>query len=115
MDFSIVAILATPVTWLLLAAAAFAVSRFRRKHALPRNHRGQVRARRGGEAALALQFLGQIYRPSLAHVAKAQIQQQEDTDEDDNGDPETPLKHLHRQLRRIRRGEHVERLQWRLE
>jgi hypothetical protein len=43
-------------------------------------------------------------------VAKAQIRQQENVDEDDNGDPETTLKHLLSQLRRIRRGEKVETL-----
>jgi hypothetical protein len=48
-------------------------------------------------------------------MMKAQIRQVEDVDEDDQGGPETPLKHLHRQLRRIRRGEPVEQLVWRLE
>jgi len=67
-------------------------------------------------AAIGLAFLplSVVYRPSLAEVAKAQIRQQEDVDEDDNGDPETPLKHLLRQLRRIRRGEEVETLTLRL-
>ena len=68
-------------------------------------------------AAIGLAFLplSVIYRPSLAEVAKVQIRQQEDVDEDDNGDPETPLKHLFRQLRRIRRGENVETISLRLE
>jgi len=63
-------------------------------------------------AAMGLVFLpfASIYRPNLIEVAKAQIRQQEDVDEDDNGDPETPRKHLHRQLHRIRRGEKVETL-----
>lgn len=63
-------------------------------------------------AVMGLGFLplASIYRPNLIEVAKAQIRQREDVDEDDNGDPETPLKHLHRQLRRIRRGEKVETL-----
>ena len=55
-----------------------------------------------------------IYRPSLREVAKAQIRQQEDVDEDQSGDPESPLKHLLRQLRRIRRGEVVETISLRL-
>jgi hypothetical protein len=55
-----------------------------------------------------------LYRPSLAEVAKAQIRQQEDVDEDENGDPESPLKHLLRQLRRIRRGEPLETISLRL-
>jgi hypothetical protein len=54
--------------------------------------------------------LGIMYRPSLVEVAKAQIRQQEDADEDENGDPDSPKKFLLRQLRRIRRGEEVETL-----
>lgn len=63
-------------------------------------------------AAMVLAFLpfASIYRPSMIQVAKAQIRQQEDVDEDDNGEPESPVKHLLRQLRRIRRGEKVETL-----
>lgn len=68
-------------------------------------------------AALGCAFLplAVMYRPSLALLAKAQIQQMEDVDEDDNGDPENPAKHLRRQLRRIRRGEPAERLTLQLE
>ena len=67
-------------------------------------------------ALLGLAFLplSIIYRPALVEVAKAQIRQREDVDEDESGDPESPLKHLLRQLRRIRRGEKVERLSLRL-
>ena len=63
-------------------------------------------------AALGMAFLpfAAIYRPRIIEVAKAQIRQQEDADEDNNGDPDTPVRHLLRQLRRIRRGEEVDRL-----
>lgn len=61
-----------------------------------------------------LQFLSVLYHPSDAQMITAQIQQHEDTDDDDHGSPETPLKHLHQQLRRIRRGEHVDHLVWKL-
>ncbi len=63
-------------------------------------------------AALGFAFLTLpvIYRPSLALLVKAQIQQQEDADQDDNGDPDIPVRHLRRQLRRIRRGQLVDRL-----
>jgi hypothetical protein len=63
-------------------------------------------------SAMGLTFLpfAAIYRPSVIEVVKSQIRQQEDIDEDYNGDPETPLKHLLSQLRRIRRGEKVETL-----
>ncbi len=63
----------------------------------------------------AMMFLSIAYRPNHAFVAKAQIQQHEDADDDDQGGPDTPEKHLRRQLRQIRRGEMVDRLIWRLE
>jgi hypothetical protein len=64
-------------------------------------------ARCSTSAALgAMLLLGQIfYRPSMAHVAEAT--EQMDVEEDDSGDPEYPDEKLHRQLRRIRRGEVV--------
>jgi hypothetical protein len=40
--------------------------------------------------------------------------EQVEVEEDDQGDPETPEKLLDRQLRRIRRGEPVERLELQL-
>jgi len=49
-----------------------------------------------------------IYRPRIHYAVEAQQRQVEDADEDDNGDPDSPKKHLMRQLRRIRRGEEVE-------
>jgi hypothetical protein len=61
---------------------------------------------------MALQFLQAFSRPSLAHVVEAK--RDEDADEDDAGEPETLAKQLHRQLRRIRRGEPVDRLVLRL-
>jgi hypothetical protein len=107
--------LANPMTWLIVVMIYVSWSRMR-KPKTSSGHRPQ-RAGIASEAgiAAAFQLLSLAYRPNHAFVAKAQIQQQEDADEDDGGDPETPIKHLHRQLRRIRRGEHVERLVWRLE
>lgn len=61
---------------------------------------------------MAFQFMQVFHRPSMEHVLEAK--QEDDADEDDNGDPDAPHKHLHRQLRRIRRGQHVDRLQVRL-
>jgi hypothetical protein len=46
-------------------------------------------------------------------VVEAKQDADEDADEDDNGDGDTAaarLKHFHRQLRRIRRGDPVDRL-----
>jgi beta-lactamase regulating signal transducer with metallopeptidase domain len=65
-------------------------------------------------AALGMVFLfAQAYsRPSLAHVIEAK--QDEDVEEDDEGEPETVNKQLSRQLKRIRKGEVVDRLVLRL-
>lgn len=57
---------------------------------------------------MALQFVQVFYQPSLDYVVEAKLDEQ--AEEDDNGDPETLARQLHRQLRRIRRGESVERL-----
>jgi hypothetical protein len=62
-----------------------------------------------------LQLVRVFYQPDLAYVL--QVKQNEDADEDDSGDPETPegrLKHFHRQLKRIRRGQPVDRLELRM-
>ncbi|HMG84295.1 MAG TPA: hypothetical protein VK574_01045 [Terracidiphilus sp.] len=56
-----------------------------------------------------------FYRPRLQFAVEAQHRQVEDVDEDDNGDPDIPSRHLMRQLRRIRRGEEVESLSVRRE
>ncbi len=110
--------LANPMTWLIAIMVFISWSRFRERKS--RNGNGLTRRFRGGTSAAAnlgaaFQFLSMAYRPNHAFLAKAQIQQQEDADEEDDGSPETPVKHLHRQLRRIRRGEPVDRLIWRLE
>jgi hypothetical protein len=59
-----------------------------------------------------LQFVQTFYQSNLSNVIS--VIEEEDADEDDQGDPESPHKHLHRQLRRIRHGQHVDRLQVRL-
>jgi hypothetical protein len=60
----------------------------------------------------AFQILQTFYQPSVEHSIEAR--EVEDVAEDDEGEPETPLKHFHRQLRRIRQGEPVDTLVWRL-
>jgi hypothetical protein len=58
-----------------------------------------------------MQLVRTFYQPDLSYLIE--VKQDEDVDEDDSADPETPegrLKHFHRQLRRIRRGEPVDRL-----
>jgi hypothetical protein len=62
---------------------------------------------------MALQFMQTYHRPSMAHVLEARQEAREEADEDDHGDPETPAvrrRHFLRQLRRISRGEPMERL-----
>lgn len=56
----------------------------------------------------ALQLIPMFYCPSMDFAIKARLVQV--VEEDDEGDPEKPAKHLHRQLRRIRRGEPVDTL-----
>lgn len=57
---------------------------------------------------MALLFMQVFYRPSVEYVLEEK--QDEDVDQDDEGDPESPAKHLSHQLRKIRRGEPVDRL-----
>ena len=61
---------------------------------------------------LAFQFIQVLYQPSHAQVLEARLD--EAAEEDDEGDPESTAKQLHRQLRRIRRGERLEHLTLRL-
>lgn len=62
-----------------------------------------------------LQLVRVFYQPDLAYVLEAK--QDQDVDEDDSGDPDTPegrLRHFQRQLSRIRGGQPVDRLEWRM-
>ncbi|HZP05345.1 MAG TPA: hypothetical protein VFB43_10625 [Terracidiphilus sp.] len=59
-----------------------------------------------------LYFMREFYNPGAVYLLEAK--QDEECDEDDQGDPEMLAKQLHRQLRRIRRGESVDRLVLRL-
>jgi hypothetical protein len=56
----------------------------------------------------ALQTLEVLTRPNVDYVLEQKYD--EEADEDDQGDPDDPAAQLNRQLRRIRRGEHVDRL-----
>jgi len=60
----------------------------------------------------AFQIIETFYRPTIAHVIEAKLE--EDVDEDDDGEPETPARLFHRQLKRIRRGDPIDRLILRL-
>jgi hypothetical protein len=83
-----------------------------------RRRAGRRRSRLSGYGvALGLTFMQLVrtfYQPDLGYLLE--VKRDEDADEDDSGDPETPegrLRHFHRQLRRIRRGELVDRLELR--
>ncbi len=107
-----------PVFGMTALALVLAVSQL--YQALWKRRKGHARRRFGlflPSAALGCAFMITpiMYRPSLALVVKAQIQQHEDVDEDDNGEPDGPAKRLLRQLRRVRRGEPVKTLVLQLE
>ncbi|HEV2133452.1 MAG TPA: hypothetical protein VGR47_04255 [Terracidiphilus sp.] len=93
----------------LLATAVLLVLYFRRRAVWRRKRRRgeKIVGFCPSSAALGTAFLFlQIFiRPSLQHLAE--IRQEQDTDEDDSGDPDSPEKNFHRQLKRIRRGEQV--------
>jgi hypothetical protein len=59
-------------------------------------------------AGNALQTLQVIPQPRAEYVIDEKFE--EEADDDDEGDPYDPTKHLNRQLKRIRRGEILERL-----
>ena len=60
----------------------------------------------------ALQTLQMFSRPSVAYIVAAK--EEDEADEDDDGDPDHQATQLGPQLKRIRRGEPVERLKMRL-
>jgi hypothetical protein len=80
-----------------------------------RRQAGRRRSRLSGYGlALGLAFMQLMrtfYQPDLGYLLE--VKQDEDADEDDSSDPEAPearLRHFHRQLGRIRRGERIDRL-----
>jgi hypothetical protein len=79
---------------------------FRRNQRLGRRNRGFCPS--SFALGTALQLLPMFYRPSMDFAIKARAV--EVIEEDGEGDPEKSTKHLHRQLRRIRRGEPLEKL-----
>jgi hypothetical protein len=110
--------LSNPVTWMMAMMAIAGSWHVLRKTNRPPQNQSQVfRVGSGGSEAVAaaLMFLTAAYRPSVEFVAKAEIREQEDADDDQQGGPDSPKKHFDRQLRRIRNGETLDRLVWRLE
>jgi hypothetical protein len=79
---------------------------FRRNQRLGRKTRGFCPS--SFALGTALQLIPMFYRPSMDFAIKARAV--EVVEVDDEGGPEKPAKHLHPQLRRIRRGEPVDAL-----
>jgi len=79
---------------------------FRRNQRLGRKNRGFCPS--SFALGTALQLLPMFYRPSMDFAIKARAV--EVIEEDNEGDPEKPARHLHRQLRRIRRGDPLDGL-----
>jgi hypothetical protein len=59
-------------------------------------------------------FMQALIQPSLSHVLEAKQEERQDEDAGDAESPAAKLRHFHRQLRRIRHGERVDRLEWRM-
>lgn len=118
MAFTILMALSSPLTWLIVLMIIAG-----RQHGIRKPERKPEDAARiihSGSTTpdamgAALMFFSMAYRPNHTFVAKAQIVEREHTDEDDQGGPDTAKRQFMRQLRRIRRGEPVDRLVWRLE
>ncbi len=61
----------------------------------------------GAALGNALQQLQVMAEPRVAYVVEEKLD--EEADEDGEGGPDDPVRHLHRQAARIRRGERLER------
>jgi hypothetical protein len=108
--------------WSMLSAAPFFAASvffliFYLKRANAKRKRGNRRSSLGFSPStftlgIALQHLQAFTHPSIQYVLEQKYD--EEADQDDQGDPDHPKAQLHRQLKRIRRGEPVDRLTLRL-
>jgi hypothetical protein len=113
MGIPVLLALANPITWLITATMIVTWSRILRRATNREGMASRIVHMGAGSregVGAAFQFLSIAYRPHHAFIAKAQIVQHEDADDDENGDPDTAARHLRRQLRRIRRGQPVDPL-----
>jgi hypothetical protein len=102
-----------PFLAIVVTLAHFCLFRaLRRRRARPGGRRSKLYPYCLALGMAFLQFVQFFYQQNVAYLLEAK--RDEDADEDDNGDPETLAKQLNRQLRRIRRGEPVDRLVLRL-
>jgi hypothetical protein len=113
-DFSVLSSLAVGAPFLVIGAILVQYcllrARWRLNQRLGRKNSGFCPS--SSALGIALLFLQVFYRPSVANVVE--VKQDENAEEDDEGDPENLKKQLSRQLKRIRRGEPVDRLVLRL-
>ncbi len=93
---------------ILLCCGLFCLRRFLWRQRKRRGKRNLGFCPTYTSAGNALQILQVIAQPRAEYVLAEKFD--DEADDDDEGEPDTPEKHLHRQLRRIRRGEKVERL-----
>ncbi|HVC45641.1 MAG TPA: hypothetical protein VND90_00205 [Terracidiphilus sp.] len=95
-----------------LAILGILVYYFARRAVLRRNLRKGKRPSGSYPSTFALgmafQLLQVYYRPAVSYEVQVRLVEKEE--DDDEGDPESPIKHLHRQLKRIRRGQPVDNL-----
>ena len=112
--FYAVCVLAGFFPFLILTAivAHFCLARLGRKGREEPNRRCSRLCTFGLALGMAfVQLMLVFYQPDMVFVLSAA--EEKAADEDESSDPDTPesrLRHFHRQLRRIRRGEPVERL-----
>jgi hypothetical protein len=113
MQLDILLWLGSPLTWWIVMMIFIVWSRlFHRTKGRQRDRSHIVRLGSSSPGAIgsAFLFLSTVYRPNHDFIARAQIRHREDAEDDDQGGPDTPRRHLLRQLQRIRRGETVDRL-----
>jgi hypothetical protein len=95
---------------ILLAGVVFCVRRFlwRRRKRLGKRNPGFFPTLTSAGNALQTLQVQIMAQPQAQYVLEEK--QDDEAEDDDEGEPSDPEKHLHRQLRRIRRGEKIERL-----
>jgi hypothetical protein len=93
---------------LVLAACAFVYQRYRWKRRRPTGKRRLGFCPTTFALGVAFQQIQLFVAPNAEHTIAEKLK--EEAEEDDEGGPDDPARHLERQLRRIRRGERIETL-----
>jgi branched-subunit amino acid ABC-type transport system permease component len=102
-----VALLALPGVVIVLCLCAFVLQRFLWKH--PRRGKKRLQFYPTTYAmGLALQQIQTFVAPNMEYTIEEKVK--EGAEEDDEGDPDDPTRHLERQLKQIRRGERLDAL-----